>query len=61
MKPRALIATLLAVATLTACGTKGPLYLPKKGTAAPGQPAPAPEPTSRFAPVPESPSDKTDQ
>jgi predicted small lipoprotein YifL len=58
---RALIVTLLAIATLTACGTKGPLYLPKKATATPGQPAPTTEPTSPFAPVPESTPDKTDE
>jgi predicted small lipoprotein YifL len=61
MKPRALIATLLAIATLAACGTKGPLYLPKKSPATPGQPAPALQPTSPFAPVPESAPDKTEE
>jgi predicted small lipoprotein YifL len=49
-KPRLTIAAMIVVAMLAACGTKGPLYLPKK------EPAPAakPEPAKPIDPVPET-------
>jgi len=43
---RALIALLVSSALLAACGSKGPLYLPKKPAPAQSQPAPAPDPAA---------------
>lgn len=49
-KTRATIAVMMVAAMLAACGTKGPLYLPKK------EPVPAakPEPAKPVDPVPET-------
>ena len=54
MKIFALVAAFMLATLATGCGTKGPLYLPKKGTATPGQPAPLPGPANPSIPVPET-------
>lgn len=57
MKVFTLIAVLAFAVLCMGCGTKGPLYLPKKGTATPNQPAPLPDPVVPPVPVPETPAD----
>jgi predicted small lipoprotein YifL len=55
MKICALLSIVLLTMAAAGCGTKGPLYLPKKdGTAAPVKPLPLPDPSGTAVPVPES-------
>ena len=58
MKIFALVAALMFATLATGCGTKGPLYLPKKGTATPAQPAALPDPLNPSIPAPETTSEK---
>jgi predicted small lipoprotein YifL len=52
MKISALVTALALTVLLAGCGTKGPLYLPKKGPGAPTQPAPLPDPINPPVPSP---------
>jgi predicted small lipoprotein YifL len=55
MKIRALLLIVLLTSAAAGCGTKGPLYLPKKdGTPSTVKPLPLPDPSGTAIPIPES-------